>query len=148
MLEIGATAPDFQAESTEGPIHLYDDYKGKKNVILIFYPINNTPGCRKQLCEARDAAPDYEKLDTVVLGINPGKFEGHMKFTAKHNFGFPLVFDDRWKIIAEYGVPTFSGMMVSRCVLILDKDMNLRYFNKGMPSTAELTAELEKINQA
>ncbi|ARU59846.1 hypothetical protein CBW65_01340 [Tumebacillus avium] len=44
MLEIGATAPDFHAESTEGPVHLYDDYKGKKNVILIFYPINNTPG--------------------------------------------------------------------------------------------------------
>jgi peroxiredoxin Q/BCP len=146
MLEIGTTAPDFHAESTEGPVHLYD-YKGKKNVILIFYPINNTPGCKKQLCEARDALPEYERMDTVVFGINPGKFAGHQKFAKKHNFGFPLIHDERWQIIAAYKVPTFSGLMVARTVMILDKDMKVRYFNKGMPSTRELMAELEKINQ-
>ncbi|ARU59847.1 hypothetical protein CBW65_01345 [Tumebacillus avium] len=81
-----------------------------------------------------------------MLGVNPGKMAGHQKFAEKNNFGFPLVYDDRWQIISEYGVPTFSGLMVSRCVLILDKDMQLRYFNKGMPSTSELIAELEKIN--
>lgn len=148
MLEIGMTAPDFHAESTEGPVRLYDDYKGKKNVILIFYPINNTPGCRKQLCDARDAQPDYEQLDTAVLGINPGKFAGHQKFTAKHNFGFPLVFDDRWQIVANYHVPTFAGMMVARTVLIVDKDMKVRYINKGMPTTQELVTAIKEINES
>lgn len=146
MLEIGEQVPDFEANSTEGPVRLYD-FKNKKNVILIFYPLNNTPGCRKQLCDARDALPDYETLDTAVLGINPGKFKGHEKFNRKHQFGFPLVHDENWKIIASLRVLTFSSLMVSRTVYVLDKDMRLRYINKGMPTTAELKQVLEEINQ-
>lgn len=145
MMEIGTKVPDFEANSTQGPVRLYD-FKDKKNVILIFYPINNTPLCRKQLCEARDALPDYEQLDAAVLGINPGKFTGHQKFNNKHQFGFPLVHDENWKIIAAMRVLTVSGLMVARTVYVVDKKMRLRYINKGMPTTAELKQVLEEIN--
>ena len=145
MLEIGEIAPDIQAESTMGPVHLYD-YAGKKNVILIFYPINNTPGCRKQLCEARDALEDYAELDAVVFGINPGKFSGHQKFAKKHNFNFPLVYDENWKIAFDFKILTFAQVMQARTVYILDKGMTVRYVNKGMPTTEELQEILAYIN--
>jgi len=147
MLEIGEIAPDFNAESTMGPIHLYE-YAGKKNVILIFYPINNTPGCRTQLCAARDALPDYESLDAVVIGINPGKFAGHQKFERKNKFGFPLVHDENWKIAFEYKILTFMQVMQARTVFILDKSMTVRYINKGLPTTEELKEALHHINAA
>lgn len=145
MLEIGEIAPDFEADSTMGPVHLYK-YAGKKNVILIFYPINNTGGCRKQLCEARDALGDYAELDAVVMGINPGKFSGHQKFEKKNNFQFPLVYDENWKIAYEFKILTFLNVMQARTVYILDKGMTVRYINKGMPTTEELVEALQAIN--
>ena len=146
MLEIGEKAPDFEAESTQGPVRLYT-YKGKKNVILIFYPLNNTGGCRKQLCAARDALEDYAELDTVVFGINPGKFKGHKKFAQKHNFGFPLVHDDMWKIAYNYRILTVSGLMQARTVYVLDKDMIVRHVERGTPSTAELKEILNGLER-
>lgn len=146
QLPVGDTAPDFTANSTEGPVRLYD-YKGKKNVILIFYPINNTPGCKKQLCAARDALSDYAELDAVVLGINPGKFEGHEKFTRKHNFGFPLVYDEFWKIAYDYKIVTLMGMMQARTVYILDKNMKVRHTYKGDLPVSETKKILEQIER-
>jgi peroxiredoxin Q/BCP len=145
QLPIGETAPDFRANSTEGPIHLYD-YKGKKNVILIFYPINNTGGCRKQLCAARDALADYAALDAVVFGINPGKFEGHQKFAQKNNFGFPLIYDENWKIAYDYKIITLMGIMQARTVYIIDKNMKVRHTYKGDLSVATTKEILEEIN--
>jgi peroxiredoxin Q/BCP len=145
MLEIGEKAPDFEAESTEGPVHLYA-YKGKKNVILIFYPLNNTPGCRKQLCAARDALEDYAQLDTVVLGINPGNFKGHQKFAQKHRFGFPLVHDENWKIAYHYRILTLGGLMQARTVYVLDKNMVVRHVERGTPTTEQLKEILRGLN--
>lgn len=144
MLEIGDQAPDFTAESTEGKIHLYD-YKGKKNVVLIFYPINNTPGCRKQLCEARDNLQGYAELDTVVLGVNPGKFAGHHKFTEAHDFGFPLVYDERWRIVYDFKVPTVFALMQARTVYVLDKQMKVRFTYKGHPPQEEVFNVLREL---
>jgi thioredoxin-dependent peroxiredoxin len=146
MLEIGDHAPDFTAESTEGPVQLYS-YKGHKNVILIFYPLNNTPGCRKQLCAARDALEDYAALDAVVIGVNPGKFKGHQKFAQKHSFGFPLVYDDDWKIAFEYRILTLSGLMQARTVYVLDKDMQVRHVERGTPTTDELKQVLAGLQK-
>lgn len=145
MLEIGDKAPDFEAESTEGPVHLHT-YKGKQNVILIFYPLNNTPGCRKQLCAARDALEDYAKLDTAVFGINPGKFAGHQKFAQKHRFGFPLIYDEMWKIAMAYRILTLGGYMQARTVYVLDKEMVVRHIERGTPTTARLKEILNELN--
>lgn len=144
MLEIGDEAPDFEMESTEGTVHLYD-YKGKKNVILIFYPLNNTPGCRKQLCEARDHLADYDAYDTVVIGMNPGKFAGHEKFAKKHDFGFPLVHDERWQNVVNYKVLTAFSVMQARTVYIIDKQMKIRYVYKGHPPLKTVMQVLQEI---
>lgn len=144
MLEIGDQAPDFTAESTEGTVHLYE-YKGKKNVILIFYPLNNTPGCRKQLCEARDHLADFAALDTVVIGLNPGKFEGHQKFAKKHDFGFPLVHDALWENVMNYKILTAFGVMQARTVYVLDKEMNVRFVYKGHPPLKKLMSVLQEL---
>jgi peroxiredoxin Q/BCP len=132
-------------DSTEGKVHLYK-YKGKKNVLLIFYPLNNTPTCRTQLCAARDALPNYAELDTVVFGVNPGKPEKHQKFAAKNNFGFPLIFDERWQLAYNFRIPTLMGFMQARTVYLLDKDMIVRYVYRGMPTNQELFKLIEGIN--
>lgn len=91
--------------------------------------------------------PDYEQLDTVVLGVNPGKFKGHEKFDRKHDFGFPLIYDENWKIAYGFRLLSLAGLMQARTVYILDKEMRVQYVFKGMPSTADLKQELERINQ-
>ncbi|MBL0386103.1 redoxin domain-containing protein [Tumebacillus sp. ITR2] len=145
LLELGMIAPDFTMDSTQGSVHLYD-YKGKKNVLLIFYPLNNTRTCREQLCAARDALPDYAELDTVVLGVNPGKPEKHLKFETRNNFGFPLIYDDRWQLAFHFRIPTLMGLMQARTVYILDRDMRVRYVFRGSPTTHELQQVIQGIN--
>lgn len=145
LLEVGTIAPDFTMDSTKGPVHLYD-YKGKKNVLLIFYPINNTRTCRLQLSAARDALPQYAELQTVVFGINPGKPEKHQKFEAQNTFGFPLIYDERWQLAYHYRIPTLMGFMQARTVYLLDKDMRVRYVFRGSPSSQELFQIIQSIN--
>ncbi|KEO84537.1 peroxiredoxin family protein [Tumebacillus flagellatus] len=145
LLDLGTTAPDFKMDSTKGPVRLYD-YKGKKNVVLIFYPINNTRTCQAQLSAARDALPQYAELNTVVFGVNPGKPEKHRKFEAKNNFGFPLIYDERWQLAYHFRIPTLMGFMQARTVYILDKNMIVRYVFRGSPTSLELFEVIQGIN--
>lgn len=145
LLNLGDVAPDFQLDSTEGPVHLYK-YRGRKNVVLLFYPLNNTATCRSQLCAARDGLPTYEELDTVVFGVNPGKREKHQKFTAKNQFGFPLIYDEHWQLAYQFRIPTLLGIMQARTVYILDKNMVVRYVYRGFPTNQELFKLIQGIN--
>ena len=85
-LKIGDNAPLFSLRDQKGGLVSLADYKGKKNVVLFFYPGDMTPGCTMQLCAVRDDVTKFSKKDTVVFGINHGDEESHSRFVKKHSF--------------------------------------------------------------
>lgn len=146
MLKVGQQAPDFTAESTQGIIKL-GDFLGERPIVLIFYPKNETPICTKQLCAVRDSKAQYEKHDTLVLGINPGSVEDHQQFVQKNRYDFPLISDTEEKIRQQYDVAKpFLGIlgMQERIVFVIGKSGNIIYARKGNRPTLEI---LEAIGQ-
>lgn len=102
-LKAGMKAPAFAAETTDGTKIALKDFKGK-NVVLYFYPKDDTPGCTKEACAFRDSNADLKKLGAVVLGVSKDDVASHEKFAAKFNLNFPLLADTTGAICEAYGV--------------------------------------------
>src|ERR1700694_5667241 len=102
-MTIGDSAPDFSLETQDGLRISLADFHGVKPVVLIFYPGDMTPGCTKQLCTARDDAPQYASAGIAVFGVNNAGAESHKKFVAKHGLTTPLLIDRGFAIASAYG---------------------------------------------
>src|SRR5437899_1164807 len=102
--KVGDKAPDFSAPASSGKNISLKDYKGKKNVVLYFYPKDDTSGCTAEACGFRDAIKPIEKEDTVVFGVSPDSLGSHEKFIKKFNLPFILLADEDKKICQDYGV--------------------------------------------
>jgi peroxiredoxin Q/BCP len=98
----GKDAPDFTlADADEKQVSL-SDFEGK-DVILYFYPKDDTPGCTKEACGFRDAWRELQKLGAVVLGVSADSAASHQKFRAKYKLPFPLLSDPDRKVMTKYG---------------------------------------------
>lgn len=102
-LKIGDAAPDFELLSDKGQKVKLSDYRGKR-VILYFYPKDDTTGCTKQACGFRDAYPQIEERNAVVLGLSPDNEQSHQKFKTKYDLPFTLLVDEGHKVAEQYGV--------------------------------------------
>ncbi|HEV2329702.1 MAG TPA: thioredoxin-dependent thiol peroxidase [Verrucomicrobiae bacterium] len=102
-LKEGDKAPNFSAMATGGLELSLSDFKGK-NVVLYFYPKDDTPGCTKEACGFRDHFAEFRKLGAQVLGVSKDPAKSHKKFTDKFKLPFPLLSDEAHKIAEAYGV--------------------------------------------
>lgn len=102
-LKEGDVAPDFSAATSGGGKISLADFKGK-NVILYFYPKDDTPGCTKEACGFRDGFSEFQKRGAVVLGVSTDSAAAHDKFVEKFKLPFPLLADEDKKIVNAYGV--------------------------------------------
>ncbi|MCT4641525.1 MAG: thioredoxin-dependent thiol peroxidase [Bacteriovoracaceae bacterium] len=101
--KIGNMAPAFTLYNQDGKKVSLKDYKGKKNVLLYFYPKAMTPGCTNQACGIRDYKSEYKKAQTVVLAVSPDSVERLARFTEKQDLNFDLLSDENHKIALKYG---------------------------------------------
>lgn len=101
-IEEGKKAPAFTLVDQDGKKHSLKDYAGK-NVILYFYPRDDTPGCTKEACGFRDLAKQLARHDTVVLGCSPDSEAKHQGFIKKYKLNFPLLSDPDKKVMTKYG---------------------------------------------
>ncbi len=99
----GDVAPDFRLPSTRGKEITLKEFRGK-DVILYFYPKDDTPGCTAEACSFRDHESDLTKEHAVVLGVSADSLESHEKFRDKHNLNFPLLSDTTADVAKMYGV--------------------------------------------
>jgi peroxiredoxin Q/BCP len=102
-IQEGKLAPDFTLEDQNGKSVSLSDFAGKKNVLVYFYPKDDTPGCTKEACGFRDDLKAFEKLGVVVFGVSGDGAESHKKFIAKYKLPFPLLSDPDRKVMKKYG---------------------------------------------
>jgi peroxiredoxin Q/BCP len=102
-LKEGDVAPDFSAMASGGERISLADLKGK-NVVLYFYPKDDTPGCTKEACAFRDEFAEFKKRGAVVLGVSVDSMKSHDKFVKKYKLPFTLLADEDKKIVRTYGV--------------------------------------------
>jgi thioredoxin-dependent peroxiredoxin len=126
----GNKAPDFTALDQDGKKIKLSSFKGKKNIVLYFYPKDMTPGCTTQACDFRDQQKNLK--NTVILGVSIDSQERHQKFIEKHDLPFSLLADVDKKVVQKYGVwqekklygKTFMGIV--RSTFIIDKTGTVR----------------------
>jgi peroxiredoxin Q/BCP len=145
----GIPAPDFTLlDDTNTPRKL-SDYRGR-NVVLYFYPKDDTPGCTKEACNFRDDYSAYENAGVVILGVSPDTVNSHIKFKKKFQLQFPLLADEGHKVCDLYGVwgpKKFMGKEyegVQRTTFLIDENGNIaRVYESVRP--AEHSAELLSV---
>jgi thioredoxin-dependent peroxiredoxin len=145
-LQVGEVAPDFSLSDEKGNQVRLSDFRGKQAVVLIFYPADETPGCTRQLCAARDDKEVYEKAGAAVFGVNPGKEASHEKFINKHNLTMPLLVDKGLEVATRYDAVMGFGplKLVNRTVVTIGKDGKILFYRRGIPSTPEILERIYK----
>lgn len=126
-LKVGDDAPAFDLPAWPAGQVKLDQFKGKQNVVLYFYPRDDTPGCTTEACDFRDNLDSIQQAGTAVLGISTDDVASHEKFAAKFNLSFPLLADTDHSTCEKYGVwgeKTNYGkkyMGIQRTTFLIDK---------------------------
>lgn len=146
----GDQAIDFTLEASNGEEVTLSELKGK-NVVLFFYPKDQTPGCTKEACGFRDAIQAFEDLNTVILGINKDSVASHQKFVAKQELPFLLLSDPDGEICEKYGVIKEKNMFgkkrmgIERSTFLIDKDGNIAKAYRKVKVTGHVEEVLQFI---
>ena len=150
MLKENTLAPDFELPDEAGVLHTLSQYRGKE-VVLYFYPKDDTPGCTTEACNFRDDYSAFEKAGVVILGVSPDSSQSHAKFKQKYHLPFPLLADEDHKVCELYEVWGKKSMYgreyfgVNRTTYLIGKDGMIRkVFEKVKPAdhSAEILAQL------
>jgi peroxiredoxin Q/BCP len=121
--QVGEEAPDFEIPSTEGTFRL-SDHRGER-VVLLFYPGDNTPVCKKQFCSYRDRSEDFAALNATVVGISSQDVASHEAFIAKDSLNVPLLADVDRGVARKYDAAGPLG--VKRAVIVIDEQGIVRH---------------------
>ena len=148
-VKLGENAPSFEGLTADGSKLSLKDFIGKKNVVLYFYPKDDTPGCTKEACSFRDSIKSLEGLDTEIVGVSLDSVDSHKKFKEKYHLPFPLLSDKDKRIATAYGVLKEGGTSASRVTFIIDKKGKIaKIFPKVDVNihTSEVTAALRELS--
>lgn len=155
MLEVNTKAPDFSLKDQNGKLHTLSDYLGNK-VLLYFYSKDNTPGCTKQACSYSLLHKEFEKFNTIIIGISKDSVKSHKNFESKHDLSITLLSNestqvisayDAWKEKKNYG-KTYMGTV--RTTYLIDEKGIIIYASdkvKAAEDAAKMLLEVEKTKQ-
>ena len=124
---VGATAPAFDLPAFPEGRYKLSQFKGKQNVVLYFYPRDDTPGCTTEACGFRDHIGRFQSAETVVLGVSTDTVQSHQKFAAKFSLPFPLLADESHELAEKFGVWVEKNMYgkksmgIQRATFLIDK---------------------------
>lgn len=148
-IKIGSTIPEIVLRNQNGELFDLKKQTAGKNVVLYFYPKDDTPGCTAQACSFRDQFEDFTDANAVVIGISGQSVESHKAFAEKHRLTFTLLSDERNKIRKQFGVPTkFFGLMPGRVTYVIDKTGKVVYiFNSQMNISGHIDESLKILKE-
>jgi mycoredoxin-dependent peroxiredoxin len=132
-VEIGDVAPDFELKDQTGqPVRL-SDYRGKKAVVLVFYPLTFTGVCESELCGIRDDIEAFRNDDVETLAISVDSPPAHQRWATEQGFDFPLL-SDFWphgEVAAAYGVFEEKLGIAARATFVIDRDGKVVYTDRN-----------------
>ncbi len=121
-IKIGDTVPAIVLKDQNGDLYDLQARTAGKNVVLFFYPKDDSPGCTAQACSFRDQFEEFADANAVVIGISGQSVESHKRFAEKHMLTYTLLSDEGNKIRKQFGVPTnFFGLLPGRVTYVIDK---------------------------
>ena len=123
-IEEGKKAPAFTLNDGRGKKVKLSDLAGK-NVVVYFYPKDDTPGCTKEACGFRDLWKEIQKENTVVLGVSPDGAESHEKFRKKYKLPFMLLSDPDREVHKQFGTKRMGPLSGKRATFVIDTDRRL-----------------------
>lgn len=148
MPKVGNSAPDFSVAASDGTTVHLKDHIGKGNIILYFYPKDDTPGCTKEACGIRDTFDEFKGLNATVFGVSFDSVESHKNFIAKYKLPFVLLADTDKTVAKLYGVADDNSRVASRVTFVINKAGKIAFVDpKVDPAThaAELRTVLSGL---
>lgn len=122
-LEIGDKVPEFTLKNQDGKLFNISSVIGKKNLVVYFYPKDDTPGCTAEACSFRDQFEVFREADAEIIGISSQSVESHKKFAEKHRLNFTLLSDEDKSVRKMFGVKgDLFGLIPGRVTFVIDKN--------------------------
>ena len=150
-LRVGDMAPDFTLPATVGDKVSLSDYRGKKNVVLLFYPLDFSPVCSAENRECAQLAPGLASDDVAVLGVSVDSLWSHRAFAEKFGISYPLLsdFHPKGEVAKKYGVFLEDRGMAARTAFVVGKDGKiLNIVKSDVPVARDIATLLEKARAA
>jgi thioredoxin-dependent peroxiredoxin len=141
----GDVAPDFALPAAEGETIRLADFRGRAEVVLYFYPKDDTPGCTAEACAFRDSFEAFRDAGAEVIGVSGDSAESHAKFAARHRLPFRLVSDADGSIRARFGVPKTLGLLPGRVTYLIDRQGVVRHVFSSQFRPAKHIAEALRV---
>jgi len=142
-VNVGDAAPEFDLSDAVGKRVRLSDYRGKKSVVLYFYPKDDTPGCTKEACSFRDSYEAFKDAGAEVIGVSSDSEASHQKFAEKFKLPCTLVSDAGGTVRKRYGVPATLGLLPGRVTFVIDRDGIVRHvFNSQLQATKHVDEAL------
>lgn len=147
-IAVGDKAPDFQLHDQNGRQVSLADFRGKKAVVLYFYPKDETPGCTKEACSFRDSYEDFVKAGAEVIGVSGDSVAKHQAFAQHHNLPFTLLADAGNALRKAYGVPSTLWILPGRVTYVIDKTGVVRHvFDSQIQATKHIDEALAVVKK-
>jgi len=122
QLALGNSVPNFELVDQHGSLFSLESVLGKKNLVIYFYPKDDSPGCTKEACSFRDQFEVFADVDALIIGISAQTVESHLQFAKKHRLNYTLLSDKGNKVRKLFGVPSnFLGLIPGRVTYVINK---------------------------
>ena len=148
-IKIGEKCPDFSLLDQNGELIAIKDFIGEKNIVIYFYPKDNTWGCTKQACSFRDSFQAFVDLGCEVIGISTDSIDSHKAFSKKYNLNFKILSDVDDEVRTKFGVPkSLFGLIKGRVTYIINKNGNVVWkFNSQLNSGGHISKAIEVLKE-
>ncbi len=148
-LNVGSAIPAFTLPDQNGNPFNLNDVLGKKNLVIYFYPKDDSPGCTKEACSFRDQYEVFTEADALVIGISGQSVESHASFAKKHHLSFTLLSDKGNVIRKLFGVPTnLFGLLPGRVTYVVDKSGKvIMVINSQVQATKHVDDALQVLKE-
>ena len=149
VIGVGSTVPSFSLKDQNGDTFELDSVKGKKNLVIYFYPKDDTPGCTREACSFRDQFEVFKQHDALIIGISAQSVESHLEFSKKHRLNYTLLSDDGNVVRKLFGVPAnLFGLLPGRVTYVVDKAGKVVFmFNSQMNAEKHIEEALRILNE-
>ncbi len=147
-IKVGDLAPDFTLPSSTGEMVSLADFRGKSEVVLFFYPKDNSPACTAQACAFRDSHAVFKEAGAEVIGISSDSEGSHRLFAKLWNLPYLLLSDAKGEVRARYGVSRTLGLFPGRVSYLIDRSGVVRHvFSSQLQTGRHVREMLERLKE-